>query len=528
MVQPFCYTRRVSRISAKAWLLAGASGGLQALLFLSPDFSALSWMALAPLLVAVMAPAGSGHARRSRQGFLLGLLSGTVFYLVSCYWMYHVVATYGGTSRLVAAGVLLLFRLYLGLYHGLFSLMLTRLGRVEAIGPGRALALAPVLWVATELARTLVTGVPLNLLGTAQVDNIPLTQVATVTGVYGVAFAMVVVNASFAAAVMLPPARRRAVLLASLCGAAALQAGVLADPPASASSHTAVLLQHNISLTEGRWTAERFDSTLREISALSAQAAARSAEKGNPQIIAWPESPAPFYEADPSFRRHVTALAVAAGSYVVAGDMALQPSPKDERRKQALNSASLIAPDGSWPARYDKLHLVPFGEYVPFEKLLFFAGTITREVGDFGRGSERKLLPVGEHRVGVFICYESVFPGEVREFAAGGADVLMNISNDTWLDGTRGPEQHLNMARMRAIENRRWLLRPTNTGITASIDPYGRVVASAPRGARTALEAPYGFISETTWYTGHGDVFAWTCAIISVAALLAAFRRPSA
>ncbi len=518
----------MSRISAKAWLLAGASGVLQALLFLFPEVSALSWMALAPLLLAVMMPAVSGAVPTARQGFLLGYLSGTVFYLVSCYWMHHVVATYGGVSKLLAAGVLLLFSLYLGLYHGLFALLLVRVARAEGIGPGRALALVPVLWVATELARTLVTGVPLNLLGTAQVDNIPLTQVATVTGVYGVSFAMMVVNTAFAAALLLPPARRRAVLLASLSGAAALQAGVLADPPAYPASHIAVLMQHNISVTEGQWTAERFHATLREIGALSAQAAARSAAKGNPQIIAWPESPAPFYEADPSFRRHVSALAVATGSFVVAGDMALQPSPKDDRRKQALNSASLVAPDGSWTARYDKIHLVPFGEYVPYEKLIFFAGTITREVGDFGRGSERKLLPVGEHRVGVFICYESVFPGEVRQFADGGADVLMNISNDTWLDGTRGPEQHLNMARMRAIENRRWLLRPTNSGITASIDPYGRVVASAPRGTRTALEAPYGFISETTFYTRHGDVFAWTCAIISLAALLLTWRRRSA
>jgi apolipoprotein N-acyltransferase len=515
----------VNRITARAWGLAGASGGLQVLLFLSADFSPLSWIALAPLLVALMLPSGSGDAPKGRQGFFLGYFSGVVFYLGSCYWIYHVVATYGGVSGAVAAGVLILFSLYLGLYHGLFALLLARIARAQGIGAGRALALAPVLWAATELARTLVTGVPLNLLGTAQVDNIPLTQVATVTGVYGVSFAMVVVNASFAAAFLLPPAGRRAVLLASLSGAAALQAGMLADPPASPSSHTAVLLQHNISLTEGRWTAELFDQTLRDISAVSAQAAARSAARGNPQLIAWPESPAPFYESDPSFRRYLTALALETGAYVLAGDIALQPSPRPDRRHQALNSASMVAPDGSWVARYDKIHLVPFGEYVPFEKLLFFAGTITREVGDFGRGSQRTLLPLGEHRVGLFICYESVFPGEVREFAAAGGDLLMNISNDTWLDGTRGPEQHLSMARMRAIENRRWLLRPTNSGITASIDPYGRVVARAQRGVRTALEAPYAFISETTFYTRYGDVFAWTCAIISLAALLLTWRR---
>ncbi len=516
------------KISAKAWLLAMSSAALQVMLFLYAEFSALSWVAMAPMLIALMLPAASAEPLNGRQAFLLGWTTGIAFYIGSCYWMYHVVGTYGGVPGVVAAGVLVLFSLPMGLHHAVFAVVLVRLARVERIGSTGALALAPVLWTAVELGRTLFTGVPLNLLGTAQVDNIPLTQVATVAGVYGVSFAIMVVNASFAAAFLLPPVRRRAVLLASLSGAAALQAGMLANPPATPWSHTAVLLQHNISLTDTRWTAQRLNQTLNEISATSAEAAARSAGKGNPPLIAWPESPAPFYEVDPIFRRHVTSLALATGSYVVAGDLGLQPSTKPGRRSQALNSASVVAPDGKWVARYDKIHLVPFGEYVPYEQVLFFAGTITREVGDFGRGSERKLLPVGDHRIGVFICYESVFPGEVREFVDRGADVLMNISNDTWLDGTRGPEQHLNMGRMRAIENRRWLLRPTNSGITASIDPYGRLVARAPRGVLTALEAPYRFISETTFYTRHGDVFAWSCAIISIAALLLTFRRKQA
>jgi len=518
----------VRKISARAWLLALASAALQVMLFLYAEFSALSWVALAPLLVALMLPVSSGEPLKGRQAFLLGWACGIAFYIGSCYWMYHVVGTYGGVPAIVAAGVLVLFSLPMGLHHAVFATVSVRLARTERIGVVGALALAPVLWTAVELGRTLFTGVPLNLLGTAQVDNIPLTQVATVAGVYGVSFAIVVVNTSLAAALLLPPARRRAMLLASLCGAAALQAGMLANPPAMPASHTAVLLQHSVSVADVRWTPERFNQTLYEISTISAEAAARSAGKANPPLIVWPESPAPFYERDPNFRRHVTSLALATRSYVVVGDMGLQPSPKPGRRHQALNSASLFAPDGNWVARYDKIHLVPFGEYVPYEKFLFFAGTITREVGDFGRGNERKVLPVGEHRIGVFICYESVFPGEVRQFVANGADVIMNISNDTWLDGTRGPEQHLNMGRMRAIENRRWLLRPTNTGITASIDPYGRVVAQAPRGVRTALEAPYGFISETTFYTRNGDVFAWSCAIISIAALLLTFRRKQA
>jgi len=527
----------VGRISAKAWLLAGASGVLHALLFLSPGFSVLSWVALAPLLVALTLPSRPGAASPTAlvspgvspgQGFLLAWAAGAVSLAGSCSWVFHVMHSYGGLSGPVSAGIMALFCLYYSLFHGLFGALFVLAWRLPRLTGARALMLAPPLWVACELWRTRVQGFPWDLLGTAAVDNLPLAQVATVTGVYGLSFIIVLVNAAFAAALLLPASGRRAVLAVSLAGVAALESGRLADPPPYASTHTAVLLQHNISVSESRWTAESFDRTLKEISALSAATAARSAGKGSPKLIAWPESPAPFYESDPTFRRHVSLLAMATGAHVLAGDIALQPSPRPGRRQQALNSASMIAPDGSWLARYDKIHLVPFGEYVPFEELLFFAGTLTREAGDFGRGRERTLLPLGEHRVAVFICYEAVFPEEVREFALGGAQVFLNISNDSWLGDSGGPAQHLNMARMRAIENRRWLLRPTNSGITASIDPYGRVVARAPRDQRVALEAPYGFITETMFYTRHGDVFAVGCAIIALAALLLLLRRRQA
>jgi len=162
---------------------------------------------------------------------------------------------------------------------------------------------------------------------------------------------------------------------------------------------------------------------------------------------------------------------------------------------------------------------VPFGEYVPFRSLLRFAEKLTREVGDFGRGTERAPLALDEHRIGAFICYESIFPDEIREFALRGAELFVNISNDGWFGESGAPGQHLNMARMRAIENRRWLLRATNTGITASIDPLGRVVARAPRNQRIALQAPYATLTELTFYTRHGDWFAWTCVVISVLGL---------
>jgi apolipoprotein N-acyltransferase len=198
-----------------------------------------------------------------------------------------------------------------------------------------------------------------------------------------------------------------------------------------------------------------------------------------------------------------------------------QPDPGDPIGKM-FNSAALVGPQGNLQARYDKVHLVPFGEYVPFPTLLRFAGKLTREVGDFVPGKERLPLRVNGYALGAFICYEAVFPDDVRRFARAGAQVFVNISNDGWFGQTAAPLQHLTMARMRAVENRRWLLRATNTGITAAIDPYGRVLAQAQPGVRTAIDVPYHLESGTTFYTRHGDWFAYACAIISLALVLAA------
>ena len=166
--------------------------------------------------------------------------------------------------------------------------------------------------------------------------------------------------------------------------------------------------------------------------------------------------------------------------------------------------------------RYDKIHLVPFGEYIPFRRLLFFARALTGNVGETDRGTERKVFRLNGHRYGVFLCYESVFADEVRQFAQLGAEVLVNLSDDGWYGDTSAPWQHLNMARMRAIENRRWLLRDTNNGVTAVIDPYGRVRQSIPRHQADALPAEYGFRDDVTFYTAHGDVFAYLCAVLAM------------
>jgi len=236
----------------------------------------------------------------------------------------------------------------------------------------------------------------------------------------------------------------------------------------------------------------------------------------------WPESPAPFFSNDLRFRDAITTIARQTHASVVAGSVGSNaPTPNTE--SPIFNSASLVSPDGAWKQRYDKVHLVPFGEYLPFPSLFSFAGGLTKEVGAFEHGTSHHALATDGTQLGVFICYESIFPDEVRQFAQNGALVFVNISNDGWYGDSGAFAQHLNQTRMRAIENDRWLLSTTDTGVTASIDPFGRVVASIPRKERTTLVAPYALNSETTFYTRHGDWFAYLCAIISLGALLSRF-----
>jgi apolipoprotein N-acyltransferase len=526
----------VRQIHPTAWLLVALSSLLQVLIFPLPGLYVLSWVAFAPLIVALLRARPVGvlemdgsvnlQAANPGQAFLLSYISGILWYAGTCYWIYNTMHEFGGLSKPLALLALFLFCLYLGLYHGLFGLLVSL-----AVGPGRdnrrALVAAPFLWVAVELARTLVTGFPWNLLGTAQVDNISLSRITTWTGVYGVSFEIMLVNVAVAAAFLVPRKRRKTLLVASLAAAAVLQAGRLVEAPVLPTDHTALLVQENIPV-DANWTRDAFERTLRELTDLSVKAASRSGASDSTRdkvdLIVWPESPAPFFTNDPLFRAPVSETARETRTWVVTGGIGSTPVTQSGRSaSQVFNSAALISPSGDWTARYDKVHLVPFGEYLPFPRLFSFAGGLTKEVGEFQKGASRAALDAGSTRLGIFICYESVFPGEVREFADQGAQVLVNLSNDGWYGDSGAYAQHLNQTRMRAIENDRWLLSATNTGVTASIDPYGRTVARLPRKERGALVAPYALTSVTTFYTRHGDWFCWLCAIISAGALVSRF-----
>jgi len=247
---------------------------------------------------------------------------------------------------------------------------------------------------------------------------------------------------------------------------------------------------------------------------------ARMAGSGPPpSIIVWPEVPAPlYYDEDPRFRAYVGDLARAARAYVLLGVVGHRGDGAP------LNSAALVSPAGALVSRYDKVNLVPFGEFVPWP-FGALARKISTEVGDFAPGERVVISPVDGHRIGAFICYESVFPHFVRRFVAGGAEVLFNLSNDGYFGRSAAREQHLDIVRMRAAENRRWILRATNDGITATIDPAGRLRGQLPPYVEAASRTGFTYRHDMTFYTRYGDWFPGLCALAAAGLVLFDRRR---
>jgi len=510
---------------------------LQILVFPRTGLFFLCWFAIAPLIYALLRGRGGegelvdSEGRSLRpftlwQGFLVAWFSGVLWYLGTCYWIYPVMNIFGGLNGVISFLLTLAFSLLMGLHHGVFGLLVVYMSRRSSFGNRRPLFLAPFFWVAVELARDRIIGMPWNPLGGAQVDNVPFARIAEVTGVYGLSFAVMLVNCAFVAGMLLFGRRRLNLLISASAAAIALQMGVFAKQEPFPSSKQAVLVQENVPILDpATWTPQFYDQTIGSLEQLSV--AYSKETQAHPGLIIWPESPAPFFENDPRLQHWLSAIAQDTESYLVVGGVAVARTDPGSSKQKIYNSALVIDPSGRQIGRYDKIHLVPFGEFVPFQDLLFFASKLTREVGDFARGTERKVFDMNGTRYGVLICYESIFSDEVRQFAANGAQVLINISNDGWYGETGAPYQHLQMARMRAIENHRWLLIATNNGVTASIDPYGRVVKKAERNIRTAITVPYAPQSETTFYTHNGDIFAYICVIISVVAGMWRTRIPA-
>jgi apolipoprotein N-acyltransferase len=500
--------------------VGGVSGAALSLSFIGSYLSIYSWVCVGVLLVVLF-------GARPRVAFCCGFLHALLFVFTSVPWIATVLAVHGGLSRTGGWGVLFLIAAAWGILIGSFAWIVNRLSR-------RSVALAcigaPFVWVSFEFVRAHLPEIsfPWNLLGYPASANLALLQLTSITGIYGLSFVVAAFNALLAwsdsAAAPLP--RRRLTVLAS--AAAVILVVTTGGPrfvPKPQSSHYARAVQLNFP-EAAEYPSDWFRIHARELDDVESLSLARSAH--NPDLLVWPEAPAPFSFQDARFAKRASSLAIRFGHPYIAGVIEWKKQEVASGRPGffAYNSALLFDAQGQRVFSYDKVHLVPFGEYEPFPLIHRVVTSVSDEVGGFQKGSSYVVGHLaGGHSFGVFICYEAIYAGEVRRFAANGAQLLVNISNDGWFGRSAAPEQHLRMARVRAVENRRWLVRATNNGLTVSVDPYGRIFSPLPPDVRAAADLPYDFRTDRTIYTRFGDWFAWLCVIVSVILLASTFWK---
>ncbi|MFN7920873.1 MAG: apolipoprotein N-acyltransferase [Bryobacteraceae bacterium] len=478
------------------WALAALSAVLSVLLFPEWNIHLFAPVALAPLLVA--AAREPSWKRRA----LFGELAGFLYWLGVCNWTEWVLEHHGAMDRPLALLALVLMCVVKGALWSLFTVLAGPIMRKPWAVPAIA-----ALWTGIERLNS-PQGFAWLTLGNAGIEmGIPL-RLAPYTGVYGLSFVFAMLGAAVAVVVLRRP-RFELAPAAVLAGLFALPA----IPDEWKVTEEAVALQPNVPQSE-HIDARRMALMLNQMVASTA-AVALDPERPHPPLLLWPESPAPLYfEADAGFRQEVQRLARLAKSSFLFGTVLFTPGGAP------LNSAQMVGPEGNPVARYDKMYLVPFGEFIP--PMFGWINRITQEAGDFEPGTRFQVMSAAGHGVGAFICYESAFPHLVRRFAEGGGEVLVNMTNDGYFGRSAARQQHLLLARMRAVENRRWLLRPTNDGYTAAIDPAGRVRARLEPFQATAGRLGFSWIRENTLYSRYGDWFAWGCLALGLGLYLAA------
>ena len=525
----FAKVRFMTHSLARSLVLASASGLFLPLSFPKSDLGLLAWVALVPLHWAL-------DGKNKAQAFWIGWLSGTIAFTGMMSWVVTAMNTYGKVPLAISYGLMLLLTAYLGLYVGLYSA-----GAVwfQSLIPRYGFFVFPCLWVTLELIRTYaLTGMPWGLLGYSQYRQIEIIQIADHMGVYGVSFLIVLVNVALAEFLswLMPyfrnfrPARLpwELAAMATLVVTLSWQYGLamLSETPFSGiprSSISVGVVQPNIDQAV-KWDTAHREQTLARFDQLTERLGRAT------DLVVWPEAATPFvFEREPVYQLQLIALANRAQAPILFGSPALRFYP--DRRPYLLNSAYLLAPDGQLLGRYDKHHLVPFGEYIPLKSsLLFFLDKLVEGIGDFEAGTGPTVLTltpkprsaaVGKAEAtprpisfGVAICYEVIFPNLVRQFAANGAEFLVTVTNDAWFGASSAASQHFSMVVFRSVENHLAFARSANTGISGFIDPFGRIVETTPIFTEQAIKATMQVWRPHTFYSRYGDVFAYGCVII--------------
>jgi len=505
---------RIWGMKKKDTLLSLLSGILLILSFPNFDLEYLAWFALVPLFYSIEGK-GLFHA------FTLGFLTGFVSFLGILYWIIVAIHTYGNVPLILSGLILLLLVMYLSLFIGVF----TFLTRFIQIGSGlRTILLTPILWVSLEYLRSfLLTGFPWANLGYSQYLNLPFIQMADITGAYGASLVIILFNATLYWVLQQWPKKTfpfkevtiiALILLGFLIYGygkmRAVDRQMLQSPPLKIG-----LVQGNIDQSI-KWDESFQKETLKIYERLSFKVA-----EEKPDLIIWPETATPFFFQEASeYQPLVLDIPERAKAFLLFGS----PSYKIEKGKvNHYNSAYLASPAKELVGRYDKIHLVPFGEYIPLSNLLFFIGSLGEGIGNFKPGKEIFNFSIPQGQFGVLICFEIIFPDLCRRFVKRGAGFLVTITNDAWFGRTSAPYQHLSIATFRAIENRVFIARAANTGISGFIDPKGKIVGQGGIFTEEAMNRTIRLSKEKTFYTLYGDVFAWICSGLSLLLLGDAF-----
>ena len=480
-----------------------------------------------PLFVALVRRRTPADAAFTiRRAFRLGLLAGGVYFSATLYWLVETMTTFGGLPTAAAIFAALLLVAYLSLFPAACAVAVARLSR--SFGPEAVFLGAPV-WVATELGRQYVwDGFPWALLGYSQITWLSIAQLASLVGVYGLSLLLALASSVVAYAIV-TTGRRRFALVGLFAVLLALAVGWgrhrLAESALLREGEQVrvAVLQANIP-QDDKWNPALADAITDRYLKMSRQALAQGAT-----FIIWPESSTPFYfEHDLLRGSAIRRLATEGKATFLIGSDQVEPMRAEpglqKPRERLYNAAFLVQPDGRVGAVYRKMQLVPFGEYVPLQRLLFFVAPLVEAAADFAPGTEAVVLPVGNHRASTAICYEVIFASLMRKFVLNGSELLTTITNDAWYGTSSAPYQHWEQAAMRSIENGRYLARSANTGISGFVDPYGRVIQKTGLFTQAMLVADLRFITERTIYSRIGDVVAWASLAIAVAALLAGRR----
>lgn len=498
-------------------LLALLSGVMLTASFPPGGLSFFAWIALVPLLKSL-------ENETPLRGFKLGLIAGTAHYLTLMYWIIVVLGHYGNLNIFVSLGPLILLCLYLSLYIGAFSCLTTLLR-----GSRFSIIFIASFWVSLEYIRgNLLTGLPWCLLGYSQYKQLHLIQVADLCGVYGPSFLIVLINASISRIIFRRYGSDNGLFKWEMAIVAMVIGGTLAYGQFRLSGSQAgkqserrirtAIIQGNIDQSI-KWDPAYQESTMATYERLT-----RRAYDFRPVLIVWPETALPFFFQDNlRFLPRMFSIAEESGASLIFGSPAYR---REGGVTRYYNRAFLITPGLQEPPQYyDKVHLVPFGEYVPLKKFLSFVGRLVPAAGDFEAGDKTVPLKGDDLSMGILICFEAIFPELGRTLTREGANILVNLTNDAWFGMTSAPYQHLTMAVFRSVENRRPMVRAANTGLSAFIGPHGKILKLSALFEEEVLEAPVDVSKRAlTFYTRFGDLFAILLIIISLLKLFSCLR----